>query len=53
MLAETWPVRTISLMLVAGMNQNPPADTISNPVMMPPLYPSFVASQPAGIDIRK
>ncbi len=38
---------------VAGMNQNPPAATISSPVMIPPLYPSFVASHPAGSAMRK
>ncbi len=38
---------------VAGMNQNPPAATSSRPAMMPPLYPSRVASQPAGSDMRK
>ncbi len=42
-----------ALMPVAGMNQNPPAATISSPAMMPPLYPSLLASHPAGIDIRK
>jgi len=29
------------------------AATISNPVMMPPLYPNLLASQPAASDIRK
>ena len=38
---------------VAGMNQKPPSDTIRSPAMMPPFQPSFVASQPAGRDIRK
>src|SRR5450759_992151 len=38
---------------VAGMNQDPPAATISSPVIMPPLYPNLLASIPAGIDIRK
>jgi hypothetical protein len=38
---------------IAGMNQNPPAATIRRPVMIPPLYPSRVASHPAGSAIRK
>ena len=31
---------------VAGMNQKPPTATMSKPAMMPPLYPSRVASHP-------
>jgi len=40
-------------MCVAGMNQRPPTATIASPTMMPPLYPSRLASTPAGRDIRK
>ena len=36
-VADTVPSCTMALMCVAGMNQNPPAATISSPVMMPPL----------------
>src|ERR1019366_7396306 len=52
-VADTVPACTMALICVAWMNQNPPAATISSPVMMPPLYPSLLASHPAGIDIRK
>ena len=38
---------------VAGMNQSPPTATINRPAMMPPRYPSLVASQPAGSAMRK
>ncbi len=34
---DTDPARAISLIPVAGMNQRPPAATISRPVMIPPL----------------
>src|ERR1039457_6915298 len=43
----------MALICVAGMNHSPPAATIRSPAMMPPLYPSRVASHPAGSDIRK
>src|ERR1039458_1941439 len=36
-LGDTLPSCTSALMWVAGMNQNPPAATISRPAMMPPL----------------
>src|ERR1039458_2648950 len=52
-VGETLPWCTMALMCVAGMNQKPPAATISSPVMMPPLDPNLLASHPAGIDIRK
>ena len=42
-----------SLMFAAGINQKPPTATSSSPAMMPPLYPRRVASQPAGMDMRK
>ena len=53
MLGETRPSWTMALICVAGMNHSPPTATIRSPAMMPPLYPSFVASHPAGTDMRK
>src|ERR1035437_5514767 len=52
-VADTVPSCTMEWIGVAGMNQNPPAATISSPVMLPPLYPSLLPTPPAGIDIRK
>ena len=46
-------VNNEDLYWVAGMNQKPPIATITSPMMMPRLYPSFDARMPAGIDIRK
>src|ERR1051326_6559155 len=52
-VGETPPVCTMPLMLVAGRNHKPPRATTSRPAIMPRLYPSLVASQPAGNDMRK
>src|ERR1019366_5730463 len=43
----------MALICIAGINHSPLAATIRSPAMMPPLYPSRVASHPAGSDIRK
>src|SRR3954467_5087205 len=44
----TPPACTIALVWLAGANQKPPIATITSPAMIPPLYPSFDASIPAG-----